>query len=919
MNTKTIKTNIYYKAISTILVLLMTLMLLLPMIGTTLAEPTHGGDIAKIAYFDESDLVYRDWVEIGTSWEDLLLPAERRAAIFMEYSEASNARPLPGNTATITSLSQSSAVGATTIDREAGIIESNAEESVTEVRNTEESSTEESSTEISFEATPTQPTATPAAPHAPEAPETATAHAPATEENVKSTLINIPVSWEGHYNGEEPGEYILTAKIENYTYSGELPIAIITVDDPNALMQQPQRGPVRIADYTIDIGKGPGQGLPIPNAAYTGYTVADDKTGKGITLNKDANSYTYEITQTGASNAPYWTLYIPDGVDTRIILNGINTDFYIHMYGHSTLNLLLAGENTIKTGYFVVRENAKITIDSAESQNTGSTSGTLDMTVPNSSTAGIGGYFTSNTDRSDSGLITINGGTLKVTRNSTSNIESAVIGGAYGTHGHIVINGGNITATNNATSFGAAIGGGRNGTGNVVITGGTVTATVPIGGAGAAIGGGQGSGNTTTGTGNVTISGGHIIASSRNGAAIGGGERSSNAKVIITGGIIDATVSGTGAAIGGGGGATGSNVTVIDGTNLHVEISGGILNLKAPIGSGVGHGGYQGASTPNHSEKLAGVVKITGGQIVADVYEGTGIGTGLDNKIVPQLTVDSSANILVFGRKRTAFAGIYAGDSVANHGFGRNYGNGYYVNINFPDTGAQMKAGTQFIIMQHGSLTNHVRTITAPYDIGMLSFTTGSQNPSDYNIYIQAAGGYKQLAHPSSPRPSPLPSVITYNDTRIYSVNETFAYLDNGHVHDSYFRSLPLKADIGGTLYHIVTERFVDRDGIILYPESMTFIVSSGTYGKTAPAVSGYTYKGHVWDTAPAGNNLIAGNPDGEVITKDRLVYFVYDLYVKIVPTGIASETWTMAAFMLAALLLIAGSVAAIDYIKRRL
>ena len=45
---------------------------------------------------------------------------------------------------------------------------------------------------------------------------------------------NIPVIWEGSYDGDVPGIYILTAQVDNYTYKGIMPTAVITVMEETA-------------------------------------------------------------------------------------------------------------------------------------------------------------------------------------------------------------------------------------------------------------------------------------------------------------------------------------------------------------------------------------------------------------------------------------------------------------------------------------------------------------------------------------------------------------------------------------------------------------------------------------------------------------------------------------------------------------
>ena len=165
-----------------------------------------------------------------------------------------------------------------------------------------------------------------------------------------------------------------------------------------------------------------------------------------------------------------------------------------------------------------------------------------------SSGAGIGsGMATSG--RSDSGIITINGGNVTVEGGWTS----AGIGGAnHGDGGNIFINGGTIDVIGG--EYGAAIGGGYDGApGNITITGGNVTARSFISKSkepktGAAIGSGYGGAS-----GSINISGGVVNAiGSRGSAGIGGAYGSAECTINVSGGQITATGGENAAGIGGG-------------------------------------------------------------------------------------------------------------------------------------------------------------------------------------------------------------------------------------------------------------------------------------------------------------------------------------------------------------------------------
>jgi len=47
--------------------------------------------------------------------------------------------------------------------------------------------------------------------------------------NIIGIISDIPVTWEGEYDGSVPGTYILTARAANFDYSGVMPVAVIKV------------------------------------------------------------------------------------------------------------------------------------------------------------------------------------------------------------------------------------------------------------------------------------------------------------------------------------------------------------------------------------------------------------------------------------------------------------------------------------------------------------------------------------------------------------------------------------------------------------------------------------------------------------------------------------------------------------------
>ena len=123
-------------------------------------------DYTTILGFEQANPVYQESVSIGTAWEQLGLPAELRAVCEMAGNNASDNNE--------------------DISEDAKVHEDNS--NVGEVVN--------DSGEGGFGA---------------------------------GVVLNIPVTWEGAYDGNTPGTYNLVARVENYNYSGEMPFAIITV------------------------------------------------------------------------------------------------------------------------------------------------------------------------------------------------------------------------------------------------------------------------------------------------------------------------------------------------------------------------------------------------------------------------------------------------------------------------------------------------------------------------------------------------------------------------------------------------------------------------------------------------------------------------------------------------------------------
>ena len=166
MTRKAQKTRNRNRIVSGALVLVMMLMLGIPGINVSMANPIDAEIGSTILYFDPEDTVFEKWVEPGTAREEIGLPDELRAMIEI-VSEIRPDDETESPTATGTSLVDSDAVYETEI-----------------------------------------------------------------------IAANIPVTWEGYYDGGEPGVYTLSAHVEGYMYDGVIPVAIITVDSVGSIVPE---------------------------------------------------------------------------------------------------------------------------------------------------------------------------------------------------------------------------------------------------------------------------------------------------------------------------------------------------------------------------------------------------------------------------------------------------------------------------------------------------------------------------------------------------------------------------------------------------------------------------------------------------------------------------------------------------------
>ena len=314
--------------------------------------------------------------------------------------------------------------------------------------------------------------------------------------------------------------------------------------------------------------------VAVASETYTKYNIESTDYPKDsygsyyLLINEDGNYHIY-----GSNAQTHTKIIVAQGVEATIILENVNIKCNdsgaspaITLNKNTNVTFRLAGENEVVGGLscaaIKVPDTATLTITSVNGD--GATEGTLKATalpfpitdsnlsamgrVVGCGGAGIGadGLSMIGIDYAPTlGNIIINGGKVE----ATGATGGAGIGGAgLSTTGSITINGGIVNASVDSTSVyasGAAIGGGATGSvPEITINGGLVEAFSPY--HGAAIGSGWYSDDLeydfdVFNYGDIRISGGVINASSIGlGDVSGEGDYSANGSVTITGGSVKA-------------------------------------------------------------------------------------------------------------------------------------------------------------------------------------------------------------------------------------------------------------------------------------------------------------------------------------------------------------------------------------------
>ena len=492
--------------------------------------------------------------------------------------------------------------------------------------------------------------------------------------------------------------------------------------------------------------------------------------------------------------------------------------------------------------------------------------------------AGIGGG-----NHVDSGTIVITGGT--VIAHGASGIGCGIGssknsgGGADKGPGYyfadVSISGGIITASSN--DIGAAIGGGMYCDAKIDISGGTIHAT---GGSrdekthhgGAGIGGGY-LGHTE-----IEISGGNITAVGGDGAAgigSGGSPNSTEARGIngrstaegivacgyteikISGGTIDAT--------GGLKGSAGIGLGV-GGDKVSVSIEGGTVIAKGAAsekdemrgGAGIGSG-FQGAGSGDakYFTDADVDISITGGDVTAiGGWGAAGIGSGAENKMANEITIDASkAKIEAYadGTKFAIDTRVLDGDETSSRTEGRHF-TGDILQSTFVHAGKigdynQDPEGLKSIIVTNDATGESKELKKMPE--GYRSFALDVPAPGNYTVYTDDESIGKGKGRYFSEC-----STDVYKEENILAVGVQYR-VETGKLKDNFYL-FPVKS--------VVVQKVVDAPETLKKHINMTV-----NFGLWVDAEKAYLKdeSGNVWlesieivDGVPQGNAYFVNIPD---------------------------------------------------------
>jgi len=494
-----------------------------------------------------------------------------------------------------------------------------------------------------------------------------------------------------------------------------------------------------------------------------------------------------------------------------------NGNLYIRLGTGSNdkeLTVLLDGNSNIN-GYIEVPTKAALTIDSAAGK--GSESGKL--AIRSTDTNACIGY----SQVGDSGMVTIQGGTVEATQAYTPTSDPkyypAAIGGGASKNGYVTITGGKVTAIGN--KYGAGIGGGSDSKGGtVLITGGTVTAR----------GGDMGS-IQQGGTGGY-------------GAGIGGGKQ----------GYVD-----------------------------HITITGGFVTAESGAGAGIGTGGLENGVQGSGLEK--GIITITGGVIRGYSNVGANIGKGYNKgAYIPKYEISTEADILMYGRGNgDIFPGVECAGTNGKDGYfvsaqiamGTSCAEQIRGNIYVFD--ATTKALVKTLLIPHSD-ANYMSFLFSTGHNFQERFLIFTDYYDEHDNYV----GMRQYFHhwdhvkegtSHETRIGAIPSIKDLNGT----ANNPTSYPHQ--FHNNYANALLVcfgEGEGAPEIFYRVMEHYVDTNGNPIRDAKPVPFKATENYSGTAPDIEGYIYKGYELDNFSSSPSNTGRNV-GFQVNGNRDVYFVYE------------------------------------------
>ena len=827
---------------------------LIPGIGNTKGEPGEDANYGTILYFVKTNPVFEARVQLGTSWENLNLPAELRAVVNLAEKTTNQIEDFAfaskTNLASETNLSNLSTTADIVFD-------------IPVIWKGE------------------------------------------YDANIPGIYMFTAQIDNFNYYGAPPTAFIIVEPEESATEPEE-PATEPEESEANdnllangavVLSRNGKYTYTDVIDLSFTRGKtGPGFAIAYRNPGYADYDsrflYTDISVLGTLSFTAGANGKTYCITQTGVPNpgigkpekgpnygtSAIYMIIVDDNVNVTLVVNNIHILASIKVAGTGKLTLILDETNYVRDS-IEVPNTAELLIDSMNENDIGDLLVIPSDNVSKSNNAKIGGPA-----NTGAGKITISGGNIDIVAHSSG----AGIGGggrtsstgSAGGAGTITITGGTVSVVQYGSgggagqitpwsqiSSGAGIGGGgqesdfdNSGTGNILITGGTVTVRQYTRAAGIGAG-------TFSAVGNITIQGGNIDAEvirlenssgAGEGAAIGGcaGTNPATGSITINGGTIRAVAA-----------FTGIGWVHTNNTAMSITVTGGNVYAKGTHGPGIG---YWNKASGNS------IITITGGTVIAESDNSTGIGENLE--LIAKFYLDAAANVRA-----------YAGGTLPALNVGDNLGNGYYVNASLTADSVFSSAVTLHVHANNIWATP-LKVLTLPAKYRHFAYSSELASSRTDNVLVYNGNAYTD-------------EVVRVKDDspEIYSVKTRSGY----SLHDGTNGALPVK--LNGSLLPVYKEAdmtvtkkvtgnfangeksfeftiyFTDRNGNLLAPDT-TFIGEGGTIaGLGAAAPGNVTLNGCGSDTFKLkhGQTMTIKNVPSDVMIKiketaDKIYHATY-------------------------------------------